>query len=464
MASYGNAVGRLLYTSGATKNHYSATNAGLTMTGTAQNDTFWGDSRVRTTMSGGAGDDIYYLYSSLNKVSEGLSAGIDTISTWMDYTLPDNIENLTVTGAGRHAFGNTLDNIINGAAGTQTINGGKGDDVLFGGSGADIFVMEAGNGSDLLRDFSRDDVIRLDGYGFTSFAAVRGAMTQVGTAVKLALGNGEVAVFSNTTVASFSKAQFEIGLDLDAMTLTFSDEFNTLSIDTGASGTWEPNYWWGAANGNSLHGNGEDQWYVDTRHAPTSAVNPFSVADGVLTITADRAAPEIQPLINGFDFTSGMLTTHGSFAQTYGYFEIRADMPEDKGVWPAFWLLPADGSWPPELDVIEMVGQEPTRLILSAHSNETGVRSTDRTVAHVTDTSGFHDYGMLWGPEEIVWYFDGVEIASAATPADMHKPMYMIANLAVGGVAGDVAADFDGSQMKIDHIRAYDYDGDWPVG
>ncbi len=91
----------------------------------------------------------------------------------MSYTLPANIENLTVTGNGRYAIGNDLDNIISGGSGKQTIDGGLGDDVLKGGGGADIFLFEKGNGSDLILDFGSDDNVRLTGYGFGSFAEVK---------------------------------------------------------------------------------------------------------------------------------------------------------------------------------------------------------------------------------------------------------------------------------------------------
>src|SRR6185437_9685168 len=40
-----------------------------------------------------------------------------------------------------------------------------------------------------------------------------------------------------------------------------------------------------------------------------------------------------------------------------------------------------------------------------------------------------------------------------ATPADMNKPMYMIANMAIGGWAG--TRNFTSADMKIDYIRAY---------
>src|SRR3546814_14800619 len=89
------------------------------------------------SLAGLAGDDIYHIYGTSNRVVEGAAAGTDTVKTWMSYQLPDNIENLTVTGSGRQASGNGLDNIISGGNGRQTLDGGPGDDVLIGKAGAD---------------------------------------------------------------------------------------------------------------------------------------------------------------------------------------------------------------------------------------------------------------------------------------------------------------------------------------
>jgi beta-glucanase (GH16 family) len=454
-----NAYGVPLPYSGISIRHFSATNSGPLLFGSADNDSLWGDATVSVTMYGGLGDDIYYLYSSGNRVSERPSEGIDTVNTWMSYVLPDNFENLVVTGDNRFAFGNLGDNIITGGSGQQTLDGSRGNDVLKGGAGADIFVVTKGNGSDLILDFAAADSVRIGGYGFTSFGQVRDHMVQSGANVRLNLSASEFLVFANTTIDKFSANQFKLALDKSALHLTFSDEFYTLSLWNGSNGTWDSNFWWGAANGSTLADNNERQWYIDTGYGPTKSVNPFDVHDGVLTITAARAPAEIQPYINNYEYTSGLLTTFESFSQTYGYFEIRADMPDRQGTWPAFWLLPADGSWPPELDVVEMRGQNPNNLILSAHSNQTGSHTMVSSTAYVANTAGFHTYGVLWTEDALVWYFDNVEVARAATPSDMHDPMYMLVNLAVGGMAGTPT---DGlvtpAEMQIDYVRAYALD------
>ncbi len=310
MPTVPNAKGVLLPYSGSSVSHFSATNSGPQLFGSARNDSLWGDSRVNVTMYGGLGDDIYHLYSSINRASEQAGGGIDTVETWMSYTLPENIENLTVTGGGRFAIGNAANNIISGGSGQQTIDGGLGDDVLKGGTGADIFIFKAATGSDLILDFENQDTVRLNGYGFSSFDEVRANMVQTGTDVRLNLGQGEELVFANATVNQFAASQFKLSLDRSALSLSFADEFDTLSLRSGVSGTWNTNFWWGGENGSTLSGNGEKQWYIDHEYGPTSSVDPFSVDDGVLTITAARAPDAIRPYINNYEYTSGLLNTH----------------------------------------------------------------------------------------------------------------------------------------------------------
>jgi beta-glucanase (GH16 family) len=451
-----NALGVPLYESGASTAWFSATGAGAILNGTAGNDSIWGDAAVNVTMQGGSGDDIYYLYSSINRVSEAAGAGIDTVNTWMSYTLPANIENLTVTGNGSYAFGNTLDNIITGGTGSQTIDGGAGNDVLTGGGGADTFIFKHGNGSDLITDFGADDKVRLNDYGLTSFDQILAHSTQVGANLKLDLGGGESLIFANKHASDLQASQFQLSLDRSHLKMSFDDEFNSLSLRNGSQGTWDAKFWWAPEQGSTLTGNGELQWYVNPAYAPTAAANPFSISNGVLTISANPASAAIQSQIGGYHYTSGLLNTHSSFSQTYGYFEMRADMPTEQGVWPAFWLLPEDGSWPPELDVVEMRGQDSKTINTTVHSGATGAHTMTSFPVKVPSTDGFHTYGVLWDADHVTWYFDDVAIAQAATPTDMHEPMYMLVNLAVGGAAGTPTNGLaGGSDMKIDYIRAY---------
>jgi beta-glucanase (GH16 family) len=248
--------------------------------------------------------------------------------------------------------------------------------------------------------------------------------------------------------------------------LAFGDEFNNLSLWNGSSGSWATQYWyddgWGGvttSNGGNLAGSvGSQEWYINANYAPTASVKPWTVANGMLTITAAPASAAIQKLIDGFKYTSGEINSYNSFSQEYGYFEMRAQLPHGQGLWPAFWLLPEDHSWPPEIDIFEVLGNNTTQVMVTAHSQATGVHTQVGTAVTVPDVSqGFHTYGMDWEKDYITWYFDGKKIFQAPTPADMHKPMYIQANLGVGGYwpgNADATTPFP-AKMIIDYIHVY---------
>jgi beta-glucanase (GH16 family) len=244
--------------------------------------------------------------------------------------------------------------------------------------------------------------------------------------------------------------------------LTFSDDFDTFRPWRGGSGRWRTTFGDGTHRGldrRSLPTNGELQLYVDPDvmgPGGSLGLNPFSVRNGVLEIMAVPSAPELRPLLNNYRYMSGVITTQPSFSQTYGYFEMRARLPRGKGLWPAFWLLPADLSWPPEIDVMESIG-DPSQVFVTTHSKATKQEGFERRIA----ANEFHTFAVSWDQRQVIWYIDGKEAGRHATPADMHKPMFMLANLAVGGNwpgAPDASTRFPAT-YEIDYIRAYRFGG-----
>ena len=155
-----------------------------------------------------------------------------------------------------------------------------------------------------------------------------------------------------------------------------------------------------------------------------------------------------------------------SFSQLYGYFEVDAKLPSGQGMWPAFWLLPENNTWPPELDVFEQLGKDPNKIYMTSHSEGAGkMTAVSQSVAVPNATTEFHTYGVLWSPTELVWYVDGKQVAETATPVDMHTPMYMLLDLNVGGAwgGGVTSATPSGHSLQINWVRAYSLT-DLPVG
>ena len=251
-----------------------------------------------------------------------------------------------------------------------------------------------------------------------------------------------------------------------ALTLAFSDEFDSFRPwRSNGGGVWRTVYKDGRHDDplelRTLRGNKELQLYVDpdmpqkasASAADAAAFNPFVNQGGMLELVAKPAPAGLSAQLGGYRYFSGLISSQPSFAQTYGYFEMRAKIPRGKGLWPAFWMLPADFSWPPELDVMESIG-DPSAYYTTAHSAVTKMAAGLKTDI-VPDA--FHTFAVAWDEKQIVWYVDGREVNRQPTPPDMHKPMYLVANLAVGGNwpgSPDGATRFP-ARMTIDYIRAY---------
>ena len=156
----------------------------------------------------------------------------------------------------------------------------------------------------------------------------------------------------------------------------FADEFDALSLDLEdgqSKGVWRTNFGYGGVHSRTLTNNGELQVYADRLFSGTGTdepeLDPFRLADGKLEIVAEPLNEDLRQFTWGRSYSSGLLTTKASFSQMYGLFEIRAKLPKGKGLWPAFWLLPENRAWPPELDVLEVLGDNTKKLYVSWHSN-----------------------------------------------------------------------------------------------
>lgn len=253
------------------------------------------------------------------------------------------------------------------------------------------------------------------------------------------------AVEDTQTVANFDK-------------LTMQDEFD---VDGTPNGTI-----WGydIGTGENGWGNQELQYY-------TSRPENVTVNNGILIITAKKE--EFQ----GSSYTSARLLTKDKFSQTYGRFEARIRVPYGQGIWPAFWMLgvPENSNeiWPNlgEIDIMEIRGQAPTKLIGSIHGpgySGANAISKEYTLTNDRFDTGFHVYGIEWGPNYVNYYVDDV-LYNQITPENLPEgsewvfdnDFYILINLAIGGnfVGAPNSETVFPQTMLIDYVRVYEYNG-----
>lgn len=171
-------------------------------------------------------------------------------------------------------------------------------------------------------------------------------------------------------------------------------------------------------------------------------------------------------------YTAASLVSRGKASWTYGRVEVRARLPQGKGVWPAIWTLGdnhTDIGWPRcgEIDIMEFVGKAPHLVHANVHF---AVEGEHRSESGKLDTSepyaDFHVYAMEWFEDRIDFFFDNnrfhsVALDQAGEGAEnpFRKPHYLLINLALGGSWGGPIDDTVlPQQYLVDYVRVFQLD------
>ena len=168
-------------------------------------------------------------------------------------------------------------------------------------------------------------------------------------------------------------------------TLVWADEFDV-------DGLPDPSKWdYDTDRNRAGWYNNEVQYYA--RDRPENA----RVAAGKLVITARRESLSTLADWGGQRYSSARLVTRGKANWTYGFIEIRAKLPCGRGTWPALWTLGTRGTWPDdgEIDILEQVGSNPTRIFGTLHTLQSGGVGTGGEAQVPDACSQFHNYQLM---------------------------------------------------------------------
>lgn len=268
---------------------------------------------------------------------------------------------------------------------------------------------------------------------------------------------------SNVTTQSFTP-------NIPSGTLVWSDEF---ANSTGANA--QPNkVVWTYDTGPGGWGNSELEdycaWGSTVSPCSTATPNAFVDTNGYLNIVAEQPSSGV--------YTSARLKTQGLFSFQYGRIEVRAQVPEAQGFWPAFWLMgnnEATVGWPAcgEMDVLERVNAAGSPDWNQGSIHGTGFTGGNLgTVYDFTGgqtAAGWHTYGMIWSKNSVAYYIDDPATPYVTyTPSSISGfsgsawpfntgPNFIILNLAVGGSwpgSPNSSTPFP-STMLVDYVRVY---------
>lgn len=232
------------------------------------------------------------------------------------------------------------------------------------------------------------------------------------------------------------------------------DDFNGKELD------WTK---WSAEENGHGGGNNELQYYFDR---PQN----LRVEDGNLIIEARKEKVNVAGVQK--DYSSARIRSKRRADWLYGRFEMSAQLPAGKGVWPAFWMLPSEekyGGWAAsgEIDIMEFKGYEPDQVHGTLHYGAPWPKNIYKGQPYRLPkgdfTSGFHVFAVEWERESFRWFVDGVQVqeqkewssSGGPFPAPFDQKYFLLLNLAVGGgFGGPVGAETRfPAQFKVDYVR-----------
>lgn len=226
--------------------------------------------------------------------------------------------------------------------------------------------------------------------------------------------------------------------------LVWNDEFNGTQLDTSK---------WYAINS---AGSAKQQGCC-LNYSYSTLISPkqLKVHDGMLTITTERNKT------GGPAYRTGAISTEtlggaSTVKFKYGKLSIRAKLPSGKGVWPAMWLLTSPAANPPpyEIDMMEMLGQDPHFIYMVIHHNDDRYYCTYKGPDYSQD---FHVYTLDWEPGKLTWSIDGQVLCSTKQYVPSTS-MYLILNTALSdGSWGDAVSNSTSlpQTFDIDYVRIY---------
>jgi Domain of unknown function (DUF4082)/Glycosyl hydrolases family 16/Bacterial Ig domain len=288
-----------------------------------------------------------------------------------------------------------------------------------------------------------------------------------------AAGNAsEPATATATTLAAAPPPALADGFVPDGYALAWSDEFDSLSLGGPNGGqNWSPYYtgW----NVRHLAGNSDDAVkmadYEQLRDGGDTVGDALrqtglwgsrsgylhEVAGGQLALRGYPVPSGQQSAFWGFPYVAGMISGQPSFSQRYGYWETRVwPNTVSKGHHLAVWLLPTDNAWPPEIDILEVIGGYPNMLTTNSHGE-----SPDKPITFIYDKGPVDQWWVLgfeWTPTTMRWTINGEVVREHPNYITNRNLYFLITWDIASNWPGDPDASTDWpAEVLVDYVRVY---------
>lgn len=266
-------------------------------------------------------------------------------------------------------------------------------------------------------------------------------------------------------------------------------------VDVSLTMKWWLGYVNAWASGPNIGQPNELEYWQQINNTPSAVPNinafnalgtmPFSInaTGNVVSVIRKATAAELasmtpsnQNALANCSLVGAVVTTYPAGMVPPFCFSVTMKIPGYQGCWPAVWMVPDDGSWPPEIDVLEGLNDAGAgvKLTTSLHSSTAGwteklpspfpppwfldgyitpdnaAGGTVPTPAGQNPVSNFITYTGLVYPDGIFIFYNGVCVQVWPMPTDCNIRWYMLIDSSVKSLG---ATDF--GSMEISDVSVW---------
>ena len=144
---------------------------------------------------------------------------------------------------------------------------------------------------------------------------------------------------------------------------------------------------------------------------------------------------------------------------SYGYFETSLKIVDIDGMNNAFWVT-SDDNYEIDPDEIHFPNLDHIALHFWPPKGSSQKPSSMGYNAKLSQnlSAGFHDYGFLWTPTDLIFVVDGKPIAAISTNGMIKGPITLRYSTALANWAGKVPEHPEGHDMVVRSLRVVPYD------
>ena len=190
------------------------------------------------SMTGGKGNDTYYVDNILDKIVELANEGLDIVYAAINWILGSNVENLYLEDTALAATGNSSANALYGTDGANILDGKAGTDLLHGFGGDDTYIVDA-SGDQIFEDADQGTDTATSSVSYALGDNVE-KLTLTGSSAINGTGNATANVITgnsgNNILAGLGGADFlNGGAGTDTASYATSAEAVTVGLMTGTA-------------------------------------------------------------------------------------------------------------------------------------------------------------------------------------------------------------------------------------